>query len=207
MNLDEAIVGFDRMLRTLFAPAKPSRPRPGIEHGESALDDIQRREVAALMRVNHCGEVCAQGLYQGQALTAREPHVRVALEQAAREEADHLAWTGQRIVELGGRESFLSPVFYVASVAMGAAAGKLGDGWNLGFLVETERQVERHLQGHMDRLPASDQRSRAILEQMQIDEGGHAQTALDLGARMLPLPARGLMNLAARVMTGTTYWV
>ena len=159
------------------------------------------------MRINHAGEVCAQALYQGQALTAREPGARAALEQAAAEETDHLAWTAQRITELGGRVSYLNPLWYAGSFALGAVAGALGDKWNLGFLAETERQVEGHLGTHLDRLPAQDEKSRAIVDQMKTDEAGHARTAVEHGAAELPEPVKAAMRLGSRVMTGTTYWI
>jgi ubiquinone biosynthesis monooxygenase Coq7 len=171
------------------------------------MEGAQRQHAAALMRVNHTGEVCAQALYQGQALTARSPGSRAALERAAEEETEHLAWTAQRVEELGGRTSALNPVFYAGSFAMGAIAGLLGDRWNLGFLAETERQVVEHLDGHLNTLPAEDARSRAIVSEMRFDEARHATTALEHGAADLPAPARALMRLASKVMTRTTYWV
>ena len=204
---DRLIVAFDRGLRTLFAPAISARPRPGEDVPEGGMDAARRQHAAALMRVNHTGEVCAQALYQGQALTARTPEVRAALERAAHEETEHLAWTGQRIEELGSRTSVLNPLFYVGSFAMGAAAGLLGNRWNLGFLAETERQVVEHLEGHLSALPPEDGRSRAIVTEMQRDEARHATTAFEHGATELPAPVRALMRLASRVMTRTTYWV
>ena len=170
INIDQLIVGFDKGLRTLFAPAPTRRTVPGDAAQDAPLDEPQRRVSAALMRVNHSGEVCAQALYQGQALTARAPSAKQALEQAAQEETEHLAWTERRIAELGGTKSVLNPLFYAGSFAIGAVSGLLGDKWNLGFLAETERQVVRHLEGHLDRLPAQDQKSRAIVEQMREDE-------------------------------------
>jgi ubiquinone biosynthesis monooxygenase Coq7 len=167
----------------------------------------ERQIAAALMRVNHTGEICAQALYQGQALTARNATARAALEQAAAEETDHLAWTAQRIEELGGRASLLNPLWYAGSFALGAAAGFLGDKWNLGFLAETERQVEGHLEGHLDRLPAQDEKSRAIVNEMKVDEARHARTALEHGAAELPEPAKLAMKLGSRVMTRTAYWI
>ena len=159
------------------------------------------------MRVNHTGEVCAQALYQGQALTARSRESQVALERAAGEETEHLAWTAQRIEELGGRTSVLNPLFYTGSFAIGAVAGLLGDRWNLGFLAETERLVVRHLEGHLNVLPAEDRKSRAIVDEMRHDEARHATTALEHGAAELPAPVRGLMRIASRVMTRATYWI
>lgn len=159
------------------------------------------------MRVNHCGEVCAQALYQGQALASSNDDVKDALAKAAREEADHLAWSAQRVRELGGRLSLLSPLWYAGSLAFGYAAGRLGERWNLGFLAETERQVEQHLQGHVEKLGGRDARTRAVIESMQGEEAGHRRTAEALGARELPEPARLGMRLAARLMTTLSYWI
>jgi ubiquinone biosynthesis monooxygenase Coq7 len=159
------------------------------------------------MRINHVGEVCAQALYAGQAFTARENTVRAALEHAAWEETEHLNWTERRIEELGGRKSLLNPLWYAGALSMGIIAGKLGDAWNLGFLAETERQVEVHLMGHLQRLPQNDRKSWAIIEQMKVDEIGHAQTAERLGARELPEPVKLAMKLASGLMTRTAYWV
>ncbi len=203
--IDQAIIQFDRALRTILAPARAVRPVPGSEVPDARLSDSERREVAALMRVNHCGEVCAQALYQGQAITSRDDAVKSELEQAAREETEHLAWTEHRIAELGGRKSLLNPLWYLGSLAVGAVVGRFGDRWNLGFLAETERQVEAHLGRHLERLPAADQRSREIVEQMKLDESRHAQTAVRLGAYELPAPARWAMKLASRVMTTVSY--
>jgi ubiquinone biosynthesis monooxygenase Coq7 len=157
------------------------------------------------MRVDHAGEVCAQALYAGQALMARDEGVREALEHAAAEERDHLAWCGERLRELDSRPSLLSPFWFAGSFALGLASGAAGDRWSMGFLVETERQVEKHIDGHLDRLPAGDSRSRAILEQMREDEVGHANTGESMGAADLPAPVKGAMRLMARVMTGTAY--
>lgn len=206
-SIDQLILGFDRALRTLCAPARSARPIPGGELTDAPLDPVQRRHAAALMRVNHCGEVCAQALYQGQALTARNPGLRRVLEGAAAEETEHLAWTAERIGELGGRVSSLNPLFYAGAFAAGALSGLLGDKWNLGFLAETERQVEGHLEGHLERLPEQDAKSRAIVAQMKDDEARHAQTAITEGAAELPEPVRRAMQFSARIMTGTTYWV
>ena len=167
----------------------------------------EKEHAGALMRVNHLGEVCAQALYQGQAVTCRDPQIRSALERAADEETEHLAWTEQRIKELGARMSVLSPLFYLGSFSMGAFAGALGVGWNLGFLAETERQVELHLAHHLCKLPKQDVKSRAIVEQMKIDEISHAETAVRLGARQLPFPIKTVMKFAAGVMTRTAYYV
>lgn len=203
--IDQAIIQFDRALRTLFAPAVSARPTPGAEAPDLTHDEAERRAAAALMRINHCGEVCAQALYQGQAITCRSESVKRELEQASREETEHLAWTEQRIAELGGHKSFLNPIFYAGSLSLGMLAGRLGDRWNLGFLAETERQVEAHLSDHLERLPESDVRSRAILEQMRTDEREHAEMAVRLGAHDLPAPVKGLMKVMSRVMTATTY--
>lgn len=206
-DLDRLIVAFDNSLRTLLAPARSARAHPDSAIAETELDDAQRALSAALMRVNHTGEICAQALYQGQALTARNPSARAALEQAAAEETDHLAWTEQRVAELGGRLSVLNPLFYAGSFVLGAVAGIAGDQWNLGFLAETERQVESHLDGHLGRLPEADAKSRAIVDQMKADEARHAQTALDHGGAALPLPVRRAMRLGSRVMTETAFRV
>jgi len=204
MSVDRFIIPLDRALRTLFSTPQTSRPLPGDELPEAPLDEGERKLAGALMRVNHTGEVCAQALYEGQLLVARDSQVRKLLEHAASEETEHLAWTEARLHELGARKSVLDPLFYAGSLAVGAAAGLLGDRWSLGFLAETERQVEQHLTGHMDRLPSADARSRAVVEQMRADEVGHAMTAEREGAAILPLPAKLAMRLAARVMTGTT---
>jgi len=206
-SFDSLIIGFDRSLRTVFGVARALRPMPGGELEESGLSTEERAEAAALMRVNHCGEICAQALYQGQALASDNAELKHALAQAAREEEDHLAWTEQRIAELGGRTSLLNPFWYAGSLAIGFAAGKLGDAWNLGFLKETERQVERHLEGHLDRLSGKDARTRAVVAAMQSDEAGHARAAEALGARELPQPVKAGMAAAAKVMTGVSYWV
>jgi ubiquinone biosynthesis monooxygenase Coq7 len=204
---DDLIVMFDRGLRALFGMPQSLRPVPGEALEETRLDDSQRRLSAALMRVDHTGEICAQALYQAQALTARRPPVRDALEQAAREETEHLAWTESRINELGGRKSVLNPLWYAGSFAIGAAAGLLGDRWNFGFLAETERQVVHHLDSHLTRLPAGDEKSRAVLSAMKADEARHATGALKHGGVTLPLPVRFVMRAASKVMTGTAFWI
>lgn len=206
-DIDNLIIAFDNGLRTLLAPAHSARPHPDAGVAGSELGADEKQLVAALMRVNHSGEICAQALYQGQALTARNPEARAALEQAAAEETDHLAWTAQRIDELGGRLSLLNPLWYASSFALGAATGLLGDKWNLGFLAETERQVEGHLAGHLDRLPPQDEKSRAVLEQMKDDEARHARTAIEHGAAELPAPVKLAMKLGSRVMTRTSFWI
>jgi 3-demethoxyubiquinol 3-hydroxylase len=207
MPFDRAIVEFDKILRTLAAPAQSTRPVPGGLLPEAELSEAQRSEIAALMRVNHVGEICAQALYQGQAITSRDAGLRRSLEHAAEEETEHLAWTAQRISELGGRTSLLNPLWYFGALGMGVAAGLAGDKWNLGFLAETERQVEAHLGSHLDRIPAEDVRSRAILDQMKADEMAHATTAVSLGAAELPEPVRKAMTFASRVMTTLAYRV
>ena len=204
-GLDDLIIGFDKGLRTLFAPARSTRPVPGENLQDAEMSSAQRALAAALMRVNHTGEVCAQALYQGQAMTARDSGARAALEEAAQEEIEHLAWTEQRIAELGGRKSVLNPLFYAGSFALGAAAGALGDRWNLGFLAETERQVVRHLESHLARLPADERKSRAIVEQMRDDEARHATTALRHGGAELPAPVKAAMQASSKVMTGGAF--
>lgn len=204
---DQLITAFDHGLRTLFAPAHARRAEPGADLPEAELADRERDVAAALMRVNHTGEVCAQALYQGQMLAVRDPRVRHALASAAQEETDHLAWTQSRISALGGRRSVLDPVFYAGSFAMGLAAGLLGDRWNLGFLAETERQVESHLSEHLERLPAGDQRSRAVVEQMRADESRHARGAVRQGGADLPGPVKSVMRAVSKAMTGSTYYV
>lgn len=207
MSPDRLLIPLDRALRTLFAPASGARPLPGEELDEGELSEAQRHESAALMRVNHVGEVCAQALYEGQALVARDQRVKDLLARAGGEETDHLAWTERRLDELGGRKSVLEPLFYAGSFALGAVAGLVGDRWSLGFLAETERQVEQHLNAHLERVPERDVRSRAILTQMKTDEIGHAVNARREGGADLPLPVRTAMRLASRVMTSTTRWV
>ncbi len=205
--IDSLIVEFDRALRTVAGVARAARPSPAGDIAESPLAEAERAHAAALMRVNHVGEVCAQALYQGQALTARNDSARDALSRAAREEEDHLAWSAERIIELGDRPSLLNPLWYAGSLAMGAAAGVLGDKWNLAFLAETEHQVEEHLAGHLEKLPLSDGRTRALVNAMRADEARHRDTAIGLGAADLPVPLKRGMRLAARVMTTVAYYV
>ncbi len=207
LDFDTLIIAFDNGLRTLLAPAHSARPHPDAGVAGSDLSADEKQLAAALMRVNHSGEICAQALYQGQALTARNPGARAVLEQAATEETDHLAWTAQRIAELGGRVSLLNPLWYAGSFALGAAAGLLGDKWNLGFLAETERQVEGHLASHLDRVPPHDEKSRVILEQMKTDEARHAHAAVEHGAAELPAPVKLAMKLGSRVMTRASFWI
>src|SRR5512143_326864 len=203
--IDDLVIGFDRALRALTGHATASRPTPGANIAEAELDPAARRHAAGLMRVNHTGEICAQALYAAQALTARDPAIRAQFAQAAREEEEHLAWTRQRLAELSDRPSWLNPLWYGGAFAIGLAAGAASDRVNLGFVVETERQVEDHLTGHIDQLPPRDARSRAIVEQMRVDEARHGAMALAAGAAELPFPVRGLMRLAADVMRAVAY--
>jgi 3-demethoxyubiquinol 3-hydroxylase len=207
--VDRALSLVDRALRTLAGHPPSSRPYPPDAVVDDAIapemTDAERDAAAALMRVNHVGEICAQALYEAQALGTPEARLRETFLNAAREEADHLAWTQRRIEELGGRTSLLNPLWYGGAFAIGLVAARLGDRVSLGFMAETERQVEQHLQGHLDRLPASDTASRAIVEQMKLDEFAHGQTALQLGGVDLPVPIRSAMQLAARVMTTTAH--
>ena len=205
--IDAFILEFDKALRTVFAPARSVRPVPGADLPEADLDEAQRQHAAALMRVNHVGEICAQALYQGQALMSRDPAIRAELQRASQEETEHLAWTERRIAELGGRKSLLNPLWYGGSLAIGMLAARFGDRANLGFLAETERQVEAHLKGHLTRLPEQDLRSRDIVEQMKVDEVAHAETALQLGGVELPAPVKAAMKASSKVMTGVAYWV
>lgn len=206
-NPDSLIIEFDKGLRTLFAKAPTARPYPDADIPDVAMTDAEKKHAAALMRINHTGEICAQALYQGQALTAKDPAVEAKLNHAAWEETEHLAWTSHRVYELGGRLSLLNPFWYTSSLAMGALAGALGDKWNLGFLAETERQVGAHLQHHLDTLPPQDAKSRAVAQQMFTDEVGHADMAVELGAAELPLPVKVAMRGMSQVMTKTVYWV
>ena len=206
-DLDHCIGEFDKGLRVLLGQPSAHRPSPADRVPDENLGADSRRRAAALMRVNHCGEVCAQALYQGQALASGDMGIKSALHKAAGEETDHLAWSAQRVRELGGRLSVLNPFWYAGSLAIGYAAGRLGDRWSLGFLAETERQVERHLQGHLDRLDRQDARTRVVIEAMQAEEAGHRRTAESLGARELPEAAKLGMRVAARLMTTTSYWI
>ena len=192
-------------LGTVFARPVARRPMPGADQAEFVLDGDERRHAAGLMRVNHTGEVCAQALYSGQAAVARDPAVREQLREAAQEETDHLAWCAQRLDELHSRPSLLNPLWYAGSYALGVAAGLRGDGWNLGFVVETERQVEAHLAEHLEALPGADARSRAVLEVMKADEARHADHALEAGARTLPTPIPQAMAAVSAVMKAVTY--
>jgi 3-demethoxyubiquinol 3-hydroxylase len=204
-SFDLLITEFDTVLRTLAAPATSARPHPDAKLDEAEMSAAEKTHAAGLMRVNHCGEVCAQALYQGQALTARDPAAREALRHAAQEEVEHLAWTQRRVNELGSHRSVFNPLWYVGSFAMGVTAGVIGDRWNLGFLAETERQVAAHLQSHLNELPEQDEKSRAIVAQMAIDEMSHAELADRMGAAALPLPVQAAMKLTSKVMTGLSY--
>ena len=206
--VDQWLMHTDTALRTVAGkPVVTQRDYPAEDIDDCELDDSDRKHIAGLMRVNHSGEVSAQALYQGQSITARNEDVRSKLEQAALEENDHLVWTENRLHELNDHTSYLNPVWYAGSFAIGALAGALGDKWNLGFLAETEHQVVRHLDEHMEKLPAKDCRSKAILEQMKTDETKHATTALDHGAAELPTPVKKLMQAMSKVMTRSAYWV
>jgi len=206
--IDKALMNADTALRTVFGqPIITERPNPADTHLDTELTDDERDLAGRLMRINHAGEVSAQGLYQGQALTARLPEVREKMERAALEENDHLEWCERRAKELGTHVSLLNPFWYAGSLAIGAAAGLAGDKWSLGFVVETERQVVKHLEEHLERLPHHDQRSRAILAQMKEDEAHHATLALHAGGAELPAPIKGLMGLVSKVMTRSAYWV
>jgi ubiquinone biosynthesis monooxygenase Coq7 len=205
MGVDRLILAFDRALKTIGSTGGSGRPSPGVGLPEPVDLVSQRQETAALMRVNHAGEVCAQALYEGQALFSRSDALRHWLNSAAEEEADHLHWTRQRVAELGGHLSLLNPAWYAGSFALGVAVGIFGDQWSLGFLRETERQVVAHLDRHLARLPESDQRSRAILEAMRGEELGHATAAAARGATEIPAPLRTAMVAASRVMTETAY--
>ena len=204
-SFDALIQHFDRALRTVAGVHRAGRASPAEGQPEAALSADARAEAAALMRVNHVGEVCAQALYEGQALTARDPGTRRALAQAALEEQDHLVWSAERIGELGGRESLLNPLWYAGAFALGAAAGALGDRWNLAFVAETERQVEVHLAGHLARISSADLRTRAVVEAMRVDEVRHRESAIALGAAELPEAVRGGMRMMAKAMTTIAY--
>jgi ubiquinone biosynthesis monooxygenase Coq7 len=204
--MDRCLIAADAGLKTLGGAARASRDRP-VTADAAPLNEEERRLAGALMRVNHVGEVCAQALYQAQALTARDDKLRAQMAQAARDEVDHLAWTEDRLRELDDRPSWLNPLWYAGAFAIGLAAGRAGDRWSLGFVVETERQVEAHLASHLERLPPHDTASRAIVSRMKADEAQHAQAAEDAGATTLPWPVRLAMRGAAKVMTTTAHRV
>ena len=204
--IDRFIIEFDTALRSVVGGAHAHRPTPGSDTPSAGLLDAKERAHAAgLMRVNHVGEVCAQALYQSQKLVARNPEIRQMLEHSGQEEMDHLAWCESRIKQLGGRTSVLNPVFYAGSFSLGLLAGALGDRWNLGFVAETEKQVEAHLASHLQILAPADQKTRKIIEQMQTDEAAHAKQARDHGAAELPAPINFLMRNVAKVMTTSSY--
>jgi ubiquinone biosynthesis monooxygenase Coq7 len=218
MTLDEVISEFDRGLRSMTGVSRMSRPIPestmppsdatgdGLSEG-AQLTDKERAHSAGLMRVNHVGEVCAQALYQAQKLATRSPELKASFERAAREEEDHLAWTSTRLKDLESRPSLLNPLWYAGALAIGFVAGRFGDRASLGFMAETERQVEHHLDGHMKTLPANDHASRAIVEQMRLDESAHAAAAIGAGGSEVPFPVRALMRAASKVMTRTAYYL
>lgn len=218
MTLDEVISEFDRGLRSMTGVSRMSRPIPestmsgsdlqgGDLSEESQLTEKERAHSAGLMRVNHVGEVCAQALYQAQKLATNSPELKAGFERAAREEEDHLAWTSTRLKDLESRPSLLNPLWYAGALAIGFVAGRFGDRASLGFMAETERQVEQHLDGHMKTLPANDHASRAIVEQMRLDESAHAAAAIGAGGGEVPFPVRALMRAASKVMTGTAYYI
>jgi len=205
---DHLLVGIDQAIRTLFGrPQTTERNNPSEGIAEGELNDRQRKHVARLMRIDHTGEVCAQALYQGQALTAKRMETRESMARSAQEENDHLDWCERRINELGDRKSLLNPLWYAGSFAIGAAAGLAGDKWSLGFVVETERQVENHLDDHLAEIPTNDRKSRVILEQMKADEIHHAQVACDAGGVELPTPVKLAMKLTSKLMTRSVYWL
>lgn len=204
--IDRLIISIDGALRMATGQAQEAqRENPAASVPEVMMDEENRRHAAGLMRINHAGEVCAQALYAGQAVTARNPDVQAEMQKAANEEIDHLSWCKDRLDELDSKPSRLDPFWYAGSFAIGAIAGLAGDRWSLGFLKETENQVEAHLEGHIEKLPAEDARSRAILDQMKIDEAKHAQMAEDSGAKDLPEPVRGLMKWTASAMKAVAY--
>lgn len=205
-NIDRLIIEFDKGLRTLFSQAASVRPHPDKGIIDNEMSEQERKHAAGLMRVNHSGEICAQALYQGQALTARDPKIQIKLRSAAHEETEHLAWTAHRVSELGSHLSIFNPLWYTGSLVIGATAGILGDKWNLGFLAETERRVGLHLQSHLSSLPPQDQKSRTIVQQMYDDEIKHSEMAIDLGGAPLPIPVQIWMKLSGKMMTGTAYW-
>ena len=205
--LDRLIVGADKALRVIAGVASASRPTPAAHAPDAELSPAEQRHSAGLMRVNHVGEVCAQALYNSQARYAHSPAIRVQFDEAGREEEDHLAWTAQRLTELGSRLSLLNPLWYAGSFALGTIAARMGDGRSLGFVVETERQVEAHLASHLQQLPQQDAKSRAIVKQMAIDEVEHGAAAQRLGAIDTPAPVKALMGLMGKVMTKTAYYI
>jgi len=205
--LDQCLINFDKSLQTLFAESVANRTNPANEVPESALTVAERRHSAGLMRINHAGEISAQALYQAQALTAKSKHVRISMQQSAQEENDHLAWCKERLHELNAPISYLNPLWYLGSFAIGTVAGLAGDAWSLGFVAETERQVVKHLQSHLNELPKSDMKSRSIIKQMQEDEAHHGTVAMTAGAAELPNIIKIGMRLFSKIMTKTAYWI
>jgi len=206
--LDRVLINLDQALRTVLGrPQTTERPNPAADLEDAELTEKERKHVARLMRINHTGEVCAQALYQGQALTAREPEVQRSMERSASEENDHLDWCETRITELGDRKSLLNPLWYAGSFTVGALAGLAGDKWSLGFVVETERQVESHLDEHLAEIPRVDRKTRAVLEEMKADEVHHAEVAKSAGGMSLPRPLRLAMSLTSKLMTRSVYWI
>jgi ubiquinone biosynthesis monooxygenase Coq7 len=205
--LDKVIIELDKVVKTLFTKPISQREHPDHNIAEAVLSINDQKKIVGLMRINHCGEICAQGLYQGQALTSRTKSNQEHFAAAAFEETEHLAWTERRIHDLGGHTSWLNPLFYGGSLAIGISAGLLGDKWSLGFLEETERQVGAHLAKHLRQLPPADNKSQAILQQMQADETAHAEMAHKAGAEELPMPVKALMQLSSKIMTKTTYYI
>ncbi len=206
--IDQLIANFDQGMRTVFGkPEITERPDPAISTDEGEMTDAEKKLSSRLMRINHAGEVAAQALYQGQALTARNQDVKQQMERSAQEEYDHLDWCEKRVKALDSHTSYLNPLVYTGSLTIGALAGAIGDKWSLGFVVETEKQVGRHLEEHLDRLPKNDHKSRAVLEQMDIDEAHHADVAKQAGAADLPPPVKLAMKLTSKLMTKSVYWV
>ena len=206
--LDRLLAGLDNALKTVAVPAgQPARPNPAEDISHTELTEGQAAHAAGLMRVNHAGEIAAQGLYQGHAAVARAPAIEQQMQRAADEERDHLAWCEQRLTELGSQPSRLSPIWYAGSFVIGAVSGVLGDRWSLGFIAETENQVCEHLTGHLERLPDEDARSRAIVEKMREEEAGHGAQARAAGAADLPKPIHALMRMTAKIMTKSAYWI
>ncbi|MEA9604805.1 2-polyprenyl-3-methyl-6-methoxy-1,4-benzoquinone monooxygenase [Polynucleobacter sp. JS-JIR-II-c23] len=204
--IDRLILEFDTALRSVVGGAHAHRPTPGSDFGgNSGLDGAERKHAAGLMRVNHVGEVCAQALYQSQKLVARNPEIQEMLDHSGQEEMDHLAWCETRLQELGSHTSYLNPLWYAGSFSIGLAAGLAGDKWSLGFVAETEKQVENHLESHLEKLPKEDQRSRAIVDQMRIDEIAHGQAAKNAGGANLPEPIQKIMQAMSKIMTTTAY--
>lgn len=205
--IDQLCMQADLALRTLFSKAQAHRPSPATEVTDFCLKPEEKLLAARLMRVNHSGEVCAQALYAGQSVSARLPETREQMEQAAKEETDHLAWCEERLAQLDSRPSLLNPLLYTGSWLIGAISGAVGDRWSLGFVAETERQVVNHLDSHLEKLPAADLRSQAVIKQMRIDEEEHRHLAIQSGAANFPMPVKALMNFTSKLMTKSVYWI